>query len=332
MLSAACNGNICFGCRQGTKKVKLEEEKLISAAPPTPEPSPARRSIRARVDETTAIIRNNDMTANCTFLDPLQTSMGQFTSEEFELLSPFRRLMDEPRSPKFYVLLRRSPGTAGKKRKKDEELYITNAIVNPATKKTEHHVMCGFDQYPRVHGVKDVSAHQLALAQHESTLGFDSSLSATHYDGWGSWSARIPTYLLPRGYEEHATSAEWARDMEGMLLAKLSKHVQALGHTFDERLRIAFAHTLDQSKLGSSFSWHRDTEEQHGGRQIKWSMVILLRFDAHGKAAGMQVAGGKASHYRQEGTFHVFDASLYHSTLESKHGGLKLGVFFACPW
>ena len=73
MLSAACNGNICFGCRQRTKKVKLEE-KLRSAAPPTPEPSPARRSIRARVDEATAIIRNKDMTAYCTFLDPLRTS------------------------------------------------------------------------------------------------------------------------------------------------------------------------------------------------------------------------------------------------------------------
>ena len=121
--------------------------------------------------------------------------------------------------------------------------------------------------------------------------------------------------------------------MEAMLLAKLREHVHALGRTFDERLRIAFAHALDQSKLGAKFSWHRDTEEQHPGRQIRWSMVVLLRFDAQGKAAGMHVAGAREhSHYRKEGAFHVFDAGLYHSTLESVHSGLKLGVFFSTPW
>jgi hypothetical protein len=232
------------------------------------------------------------------------------------------------------VLLRQTPGRTGKKKKlKDVDQYITNEIVNQNTKKTEHDVLCGFDKYIKVHGAADVSAHALDTAQHESTLGFDSAHSVTHYDGWGSWAARIPTYLLPRTYQKHTTSAEWAHDMECMLLAKLREHVHALGRSFDERLRIAFAHALDQGKLGASFSWHRDTEEQHTGRQIKWSMVILLRFDAHGKAAGMTVAGAQEhSHYPAEGAYNVFDASLYHSTVESDHGGVKLGVFFATPW
>ena len=89
-LSAGCNGSICYGCRRGTKKVKLEED-LRSEPEPEPEPAaaPPRRASRSEVDEKTADIVNHDMTACCKFLDPLRTSMGHFTSEELELLSPF---------------------------------------------------------------------------------------------------------------------------------------------------------------------------------------------------------------------------------------------------
>ena len=93
LLSAACNGSICSGCRRGVKKVKLEEE-VRSSAPASPGPSSKRGSSRVPVDERQAVFRNMDMMENCMFLDPLRTSMGHFTPMELELLSPFLRLMD----------------------------------------------------------------------------------------------------------------------------------------------------------------------------------------------------------------------------------------------
>lgn len=340
-LSESCGGNVCNACRRSSKKVKIEEEfqvKLEEELQTSSAASFHRPSRDAAVSEAQAFDRNKDMMAFQMFLKPLRTSQDQFTDTEFDLLLPFLRLMDEPRSKEvrteMHVLLRQPAGPARKKKLKDEDLYITNSIPNSRNpKKIVHDHLCGFDKYNKVHGAESVSQHQLDVAQHEATLGFDSSHSISHYDGWGSWAARIPTYLLPHMYQEHTTSEQWACDMEGVLLAKLRERVCALGRSFDERLRIAFVHALDQSKLGASFSWHRDIEEQHIGRQIKWSMVILLRFDAHGKAASMWVAGAKAhSHYPAEGAYHVFDASLYHTTVKCDHGGVKLGVFFATPW
>ena len=154
-----------------------------------------------------------------------------------------------------------------------------------------------------------------------------------HFDGWGSWASQIPVYLLPAAYASHATSFKWAQDMERMLLRELKAHTATLGHSLREDLRLSHAHVLDQSKVGATFKWHRDTEEQGAGRRILWSMVVLLRFDGNGRAASMKIAGAvDVGKYDAAGAFHVFDAGLYHSTVASSNGGVKLGLFFACPW
>ena len=120
-----------------------------------------------------------------------------------------------------------------------------------------------------------------------------------------------------------------------MVLRELRERILQRGNSYDERLRLTFAHVLDQAsdRLGSRFSWHQDTEENHRGRSIQWSMVVVLRMDAHGKAAPMQIAGAEqVSTYTAVGEYHVFPSALYHSTVASEHGGLKLGMFFAVPW
>ena len=62
-------------------------------------------------------------------------------------------------------------------------------------------------------------------------------------------------------------------------------------------------------------------------------MVVALKMDTKGEAADMMIAGGgEVSRYTKAGDFHVFDATLVHSTVESTRGGLKLGLFFATPW
>ena len=143
----------------------------------------------------------------------------------------------------------------------------------------------------------------------------------------------FPTYLLPAAYAKCDSSSEWAERMETRVLDVLKKHVEELGRSWDDRLRLSHAHTLDQSKTGASFKWHRDNEENHRGRRILWSMVVALRMDTNNQAADMTIAGASdASCYNKVGDFHVFDATLVHSTVESERGGLKLGLFFATPW
>jgi hypothetical protein len=337
-LTAGNNGNICYACRRrstaGCTAERIKEEishEISETAPGVP--SGSAYSKRKRVTtEADAQWFNLEATMQVEFLNPLRTVPGQLTGKELELVQPFEHLLYEQRSPhpEYGVLLRPAAGALPKKRKHQ---YITNAIQKGGKGKMEHHILSGYDGYTKVHGCESMTAGGLAAAQHQSTLGFDSSLSMTHCDGWGSWAARLPPYILPGEYQKDNTSARLAHDMEALLLTKLRTAVNQLGHSFDETLRISHAHVLDQNKLGASFRWHRDTEEQHCGRHIKYTMVVLLSMDEQGKTAPMILAGAKeASNYDQVGAFHVFDASLYHSTVESPHGGVKLGVFFAVPW
>lgn len=117
-------------------------------------------------------------------------------------------------------------------------------------------------------------------------------------------------------------------------MCELQQRVEERGHSWDPRLRLALAHCLDQhpDKYGARFSWHKDTAENHVGRDIKWSMVVALRMGPDGKTPPMQIAGAQVSKYEVEGEYQVFPASLWHSTVPSDQGGLKVGLFFAVPW
>ena len=198
--------------------MKLEEELQTSSAA-----SFHRPSRDAAVSEAQAFDRNKDMMAFQMFLKPLRTSQDQFTDTEFDLLLPFLRLMDEPRSKEvrteMHVLLRQPAGPARKKKLKDEDLYITNSIPNSRNpKKIVHDHLCGFDKYNKVHGAESVSQHQLDVAQHEATLGFDSSHSISHYDGWGSWAARIPLEVprvVPRCPGQASSRRHVRKNMKG---------------------------------------------------------------------------------------------------------------------
>ena len=241
----------------------------------------------------------------------LCTIAGQLDMEQLKLLLPFLNVMGLARAADGTVLGR-------------------DGVV---LKNLHGFRMCGFDSYPKVHGFEQMGRVEQVQLQRHGTLGFDSSRSKTHHDGWGSWAASFPMYLLPAQYAHHDSSASWAADLERMLLQTLTNYLPKMGCSLDPRIRLSHAHVLDQEKLGSSFKWHRDNEEQHPGRQIEWTMVVLLRFDAKGEASSMMIAGASAaSPYKKVGAFHLFDSALYHSTVESPHGGVKVGLFFARPW
>jgi len=241
----------------------------------------------------------------------LCTLAGQFEGEELELLQPFLILMDQQRGV-------------------DASLLRPDGVV---IRNRDGFRMCGFDSYPKVHGFDELALSEQVRLQRLGTVGLDSSQSRTHYDGWESWAGSFPRSLLPGAYAADDCSTRWAKDMEAMLLQTLEKNLPKLGYSLDPQVRLSHAHVLDQEKLGSSFKWHRDHEEQHCGRQIVWTMVVLLRFDVNGRASSMMIAGAsQPSPYKEVGAFHLFDSALYHSTVESPYGGVKVGLFFARPW
>ena len=277
------------------------------------DPSPPLQSKRARVRFTSEsdARQYNQLYHEHKPGPTLCTFAGQLDMEQLRLLLPFLNIMDAARDADGNVLGR------------------DGAVL----KNHQGFRMCGFDSYPKVHGFEHLEQVEQVKLQRLGTIGFDSSRSKTHYDGWGSWAASFPIYMLPKRYARCDSSASWATDLEQMLMKTLEKYLPALGCSLDPRIRLSHAHVLDQEKMGSSFKWHRDNEEQHPGRQIEWTMVVLLRFDSKGKASNMVIAGASAaSPYKKEGAFNLFDSNLYHSTVESPHGGVKVGLFFARPW
>ena len=274
------------------------------------ESPPLRSSKRVRfLDEPEARHYNELYHEHHPHARKLCTLAGQFEGKELELLQPFLNLMDQQRG-------------------EDASLLRPDGQI---IRKCDGFRMCGFDSYPKVHGFDELALSEQVRLQRLGIVGLDSSHSTTHYDGWQSWAGSFPTYLLPGAYAADDCSARWAQDMETMLLQTLENDLPKLGYSLDPKLRLSHAHILDQEKLGSSFKWHRNHEEQHSGRQIVWTMVVLLRFDAKTRrASSMMIAGAsQPSPYKKVGAYHLFDSALYHSTVESPHGGVKVGLFFA---
>ena len=292
--------------RAQAAEARLEEARSMQESPPL------RSSKRFRfLDEAEARHFNELYHEHHPHARKLCTLAGQFQGKELELLQPFLHLMDLQRG-------------------KDASLLRPDGQV---IRNRDGFRMCGFDSYPKVHGFDELALGEQVRLQRLGTVGLDSSGSTTHYDGWESWAGSFPTSLLPGAYAAHGCSTRWAQDMETMLLQTLEKDLPKLGYSLDPKLRLSHAHVLDQEKLGSSFKWHRDHEEQHRGRQIVWTMVVLLRFDGTRQASSMMIAGAsQPSPYKNEGAYHLFDSALYHSTVESPHGGVKVGLFFARPW
>jgi hypothetical protein len=287
-------------------EARLQEARSIEESPPQRR---SKRSVRFLCEPEAML--HNELYHEHHPHARLCTLAGQFEGLELELLQPFLNLMDLQRG-------------------EDASLLRHDGQV---IRNRDGFRMCGFDNYPKVHGFDDLALSEQIRLQRLGTVGLDSSRSMTHYDGWESWAGSFPPHLLPGVYAADDCSTRWAQDMEAMLLQTLETNLPKLGYTLDPKVRLSHAHVLDQEKLGSSFKWHRDHEEQHRGRQIVWTMVVLLRFDVNGRASSMMIAGAsQPSPYKKVGAFHLFDSALYHSTVESPYGGVKVGLFFARPW